>query len=439
MSNSFRLIVLQCVVLCGRAVYAQTSQQMTLGVDELFRLVDANSVSIKASQTETEAAREAVKAAKAQRLPDIGASLSFSYLGDGHLWDRDFSDGQSISMPHFGNNFSLQASQVVYSGGALSSAIDIAETGEKMAQARHELDRQDMRFLMLGNLLNLYKLDNQARVLRENIALTEMVIKNMTVRHSEGTVLHNDITRYELQKKTLELHLTKVQDAAEVINRNLTTTLHLSCEMRIVADTTLSERILMSPSEDEWQQTAVGNSLALRLSDLSVEMSQSKLRLERAAMLPKVAIVAEEHLDGPITIEVPTLDNNFNYWFVGVGVKYDISSLFKNNKKVRQARAMVRRAKEEHILATEQVSNAVHAALADYRTALSELTTQRKNSELADSNYSITSNRYANGLALLTDMLDAANTKLDAEMALVNARISTVYAYYKMKYITHTL
>ena len=53
--------------------------------------------------------------------------------------------------------------------------------------------------------------------------------------------------------------------------------------------------------------------------------------------LPKIALVAGEHLDGPITIEVPVLDNNFNYWYVGVGIKYNLSSLFKNNKKVRQA------------------------------------------------------------------------------------------------------
>ena len=59
--------------------------------------------------------------------------------------------------------------------------------------------------------------------------------------------------------------------------------------------------------------------------------------------------------------------------------------------------------------------------------------------ELADENYSVVMNRYANDLALLTDMLDASNTKLSAEMALVNARIQMLYNYYKLKYLTHTL
>lgn len=57
----------------------------------------------------------------------------------------------------------------------------------------------------------------------------------------------------------------------------------------------------------------------------------------------------------------------------------------------------------------------------------------------ADENYAVVSNRYANDLALLTDMLDAGNTKLEADLALVEARINLIYDYYRMKYVTHTL
>lgn len=136
---------------------------------------------------------------------------------------------------------------------------------------------------------------------------------------------------------------------------------------------------------------------------------------------------------------MPVLDNNFNYWFVGVGVKYNISSLFKSNKKVKQARLQTRRAMEEQTLAHEQVENAVQAAYTDYLTSFTELQTQTKKTELANQNYKVTDNRYRNDLALLTDMLDASNTKLDAELGLVNARIDVIYNYYKMKYLTHTL
>ena len=64
---------------------------------------------------------------------------------------------------------------------------------------------------------------------------------------------------------------------------------------------------------------------------------------------------------------------------------------------------------------------------------------QQKSVELAVQNYRVIQNRYENGLALITDMVDAANVKLDAELALVSARINVIYNYYQLKYISNTL
>jgi outer membrane protein TolC len=47
--------------------------------------------------------------------------------------------------------------------------------------------------------------------------------------------------------------------------------------------------------------------------------------------------------------------------------------------------------------------------------------------------------RYLNQLAIITDMIDASNMKLSAELQEVNARIGIIYAYHKMKYTAGTL
>ena len=43
--------------------------------------------------------------------------------------------------------------------------------------------------------------------------------------------------------------------------------------------------------------------------------------------------------------------------------------------------------------------------------------------------------RYLSQLALVTDMVDASNLKLNAKLSEVDARINIVYAYYRMKYV----
>ena len=408
-------------------------------MEEMFRLADENSQSIQVYKTGKEAAEVALKTAKAQRLPDINASLSASYLGNGKLWDRDFSNPMTIDMPHFGNNFSLEAQQVIYAGGAINSGIELAELGRQSAELDWQKNRQEVRFLLTGYYLDLYKLYNQIQVLEKNLELTRQVITNMRARREQGTVLQNDITRYELQEETLKLQLAKVKDACKIINHRLVTTLHLPENTEIQPDTTLLEEQIRTLSEKEWQSLAEQSNIDLQQTQVSIRINEQKVKLERSEHLPKIALVAAEHLDGPITIEVPVLDNNFNYWYIGIGIKYNFSALFKNNHKLKQAKLNVKRAQETHLLMQEQIENTVQASFVDFLTAFTDLKTQQKSVELADQNYDVTSNRYQNDLALLTDMLDASNTKLSADLSLVNARINVIYNYYKMKYVTHTL
>ena len=422
--------------LCSLGLYAQSQ---LMGIDELLRLADAQSKSIQTYRTGTEAAGEALKAAKAQRLPDVNVSLSASYLGNGKIWDRDFGNAMTVDMPHFGNNFAIEAQQVIYAGGAISSGIRQAELGKQLAELDLQKDIQKVRFLLLGHYLNLYKLDNHIKVLQDNIRLTDEVIANMKAKREQGTVLKNDITRYELQKEQLNLQLTRARDARTTANFQLVTTLHLPEGTEIKPDTAMLEQKIQTLTENEWQDMARANNILLKQTQTAIQLNEQKVKQERAERLPHISIVAADHLDGPVTIEVPALDNNFNYWYIGVGIKYNLSSLFKNNNRLRQARLNVRQAQENHQLAQEKIKNDVQEGYVNFMTSFTDLRTQEKSVKLADENYSVTDNRYKNEMALLTDMIDASNMKLSADLGLVNARINILYNYYKMKYITHTL
>lgn len=437
MSKKERLIGLLCATaLCSQGLYAQSQ---LMGIDELLRLADAQSKSIQTYRTGTEAAGEALKAAKAQRLPDVNVSLSASYLGNGKIWDRDFGNAMTVDMPHFGNNFAIEAQQVIYAGGAISSGIRQAELGKQLAELDLQKDIQKVRFLLLGHYLNLYKLDNHIKVLQDNIRLTDEVIANMKAKREQGTVLKNDITRYELQKEQLNLQLTRARDARTTANFQLVTTLHLPEGTEIKPDTAMLEQKIQTLTENEWQDMARANNILLKQTQTAIRLNEQKVKQERAERLPHISIVAADHLDGPVTIEVPALDNNFNYWYIGVGIKYNLSSLFKNNNRLRQARLNVRQAQENHQLAQEKIKNDVQEGYVNFMTSFTDLRTQEKSVKLADENYSVTDNRCKNDMALLTDMIDASNMKLSADLGLVNARINILYNYYKMKYITHTL
>ena len=133
------------------------------------------------------------------------------------------------------------------------------------------------------------------------------------------------------------------------------------------------------------------------------------------------------------------MDKNFNYWYAGVGVKYNLSSLYKSNKSVKRSKLETRRAMQQYEDIKEQTDLAVRADYIRYAEAHEQLHVQMKNVELARQNYAVVYNRYKNGVALIADMLDASVAKLSAEQQLVNACVNIIFHYYKLLYISGTL
>lgn len=439
MSKFSLFIMALCTPLCSMGTYAQEEVRQVISIDEMFSLADQNSKSLRPYATRIDEAREGVRVARNARLPEIDASLSFSYLGDGRMMDRDFSNGFNAPMPHYGNNFAIEASQAIYTGGAISNGIAIARLQEENANLSLESNRNKVRFLLVGYYLDLFKQQNMLQVYEKNIEQTRQVLKDLHVKESEGIILKNDITRYELLLSNLQLTHTQIQNTITILNNNLTTTLGLPSAIRVSPDTTILSRVLPVESTESWSTTACVNSPTLKQMSLAMQITQHQDRIIRSERIPKIALFAGNRFDGPIIIEVPPINKNFNYWYVGVGVKYNFASLYKTNKSVSRSKYSVQRVREQYEDAKEQTELAVKADHVKYLESYVELNTQQKSVELALQNYAVVSNRYKNDMALITDMLDASNAKLAAELQLVNAQINIVFNYYKLLYISGTL
>ena len=405
------------------------------GLAQLYDLAESHNLTLGRLRSALQEAESGITVARADRLPDISGGVAVSYLGNARLWNRHFGESTGAPMPHYGNNFLLRAQQVVYSGGAISGNIRLAEQQSEMAALSVEEGRHRVHFLLTGMYLQLHSLHNREAVYATNAALAEQQIELMKRRRDQGVSLRNDVTRYELQLQQMRLAESTMQDQQLIVRHQLTLAVGSDCtELPLLPRDAFDENAVARTAEADWQSIATTAHVGLRKSALAVDMSHTRERLERAALRPKVALFAEDHLDGPITIEVPPINKNLNYWYVGIGISYDFSALYKSNRRVRRARLGTEVARSDLAEAREQVDNAVHEAYINLLTAQRELTTRQKSVQLATENYDVVSRRYENGMALVTDLTDAANMKLDAELALENARINLVYCLYHLKY-----
>lgn len=435
--NNHRLLAgVLTAALCSGVVCADVQNQRIISLEELFEIAESNSLQLRPSFTAEEEARQEISVAKNNLLPEIEANLSLSYLGDGFITNRNFSGYQKASIPHFGNGFGVNITQPVYTGGAISSGIKIAELKSTAARYTSELQRDNIRFRLVGFYLDIYKCHNLRIVIESNISQAEKVLEEMRARYNQGTALKNDITRYELLLSNLKLQLIKIDNTLAILNNNLITTAGLPEETIILPDTTILLKSLPQEEEKWWQSQASLNSPALKLAKSGVEISRKAEDLARSERLPKIGINAAWTIDGPILVEVPPINRNLSYWYLGLGVSYNLSSLYKSNRSIAKSKTATKLANEKLDAAKENISMEIKGEFVRYLEAYEELKTQIKSVELADRNYQTTSTRYSADMALITDMLDAANSKLDAEQQLVNARINIIYYYYKLLFIS---
>ena len=212
----------------GTAASLPISKKENMTISQLFQKVEDNSKTLRTSSSGVEAAHLGIEAAKSKKLPDLDASLSFSYIGNALITDRDFSNVHGLKSPHFGNNFAFQAQQVVYAGGAINAGIKLAELGKQQAEVGVKLTRQQIRFIALGQYLDLYKIDNRIKVYEKNIELTRQLIDDIKEKQTQGMALKNDITRYELQMESLKLGLTALRNNRSILNHQLCNTLGMN-------------------------------------------------------------------------------------------------------------------------------------------------------------------------------------------------------------------
>lgn len=410
-----------------------TSDTLRLTLTDVFTRIENENQTMSMLRTAQEAAEEGIKSAKNARYPEINAELNVSYIGDCFLTDRNFSNYTKAPSPHFGNGFTLEAQQVVYAGGAVNAAVKMAEHEGHMSEAVISKSRQGLRLMAAGEYLDLFRTDNRIKVYKENIALTTKLIEEINARREQGLALAADVTRYELRLEMLKLDLVRLQNTREIMNYRLVNSLGLP-EGTVISSILGDDEDMRDRSRQNWQEIAADASPEMKVSGIKADMALTRQKLVRSERLPKIAVVAYENFNGPITFEIPPIDKNLNIWYVGLGFRYNFSSLYKSGHKLKQAAIEVRQAEQARNVTEENLRNDVQKAYADYMQSYVELETREKSLQLADENYERIHDRYMEQLVLVTDMLDAFNMKLDAELGVSAANAEIQYRLCCLRY-----
>ncbi|HAP95818.1 TolC family protein [Epilithonimonas hominis] len=423
------IIAVLVTIISINTAFAQTERKIS--VEELFALTKENHPNLAVSKADITIAKQKVEVAKNAQLPSINAGVQAYYLGDVNIIDKDFSNSTRVDMPHFGNTFSVDASQLIWKGGLVQNSIKAQSLQEELTELNYQANEQSIKLLVLGYYLDLYKLINQKKVYQQNIQLAEQRLDNINKYYNQGMVTRNDVIRGELQLSNLNLALQVIENNRQILNKQLTTALGLADTTEILPDDTLLENMPNVTFLENYRQD-VQNHPTVLMTQKAINIYEISEKITKAERLPSLSAFAGNRLARPITTSTPPLDMYTNGWSAGLSLNFNIDALYKTPKKIKQVKFEKDKAIAQANEARQMIDISVNAAYIKYNEALTQNNTLGTNKNLADENYRIMNSKYNNQLAILLDLIDASNQKLDAELQFANSEINIIYAYYKL-------
>lgn len=416
--------------------FSQEIKQMT--ANEVAELALQNHYQLKVSVQNINIAKQQTDITKLQKLPSITASTTQFYLGNVVAIDKDFSNSTTIPMPHYGSTYGVQATQLIFKGGLVNKSIELAGLREQLSELDLEKNKQDVKFLVISNYLDVYKIINQQSVFDNNKKLAQQRLKNINDFYKQGMVTRNEVIRGELAIKNLDQSILTLANNRKILNYNLNVGLGLPADTEIIPVENLGNKE-SGIGMDYYLNLAHDSNPQLKSAQTNIGVADKNIEIIKTDRMPTLSGFGGYTVQRPITNRNPVVDMYANGWQTGISLSYNIDNLYKTKEKVKLGELQKTQANDALILTQQNIDMNVNASYVKYQEAIQQADILNDAKRLADENYKITEAKYLNQLAVQAEMIDAQNQKLQSELDFANAEINVLYQYYNLLKSTGTL
>ncbi|MEJ0103213.1 MAG: TolC family protein [Bacteroidota bacterium] len=421
-------------------INVQAQEKKIISLNDAIDLSIKNSHQLKSDQAKIEEATAAVKEATEKRLPNASISGSYLRLNSANFDLKTKSDNNNGGTPSETPTVNqaayglLNITLPIYSGGRIKYGI---ESSRYLAEAV-KLDADGNRDEVVQNTIeafaNLFKAKTAVRLVKENLAQSEQRVKDFSNMEKNGLLARNDLLKAQLQSSNFELSLLDAENNWQLANVNMNLMLGLPDSTELVLDTTGIEKKNDTRTLEDFVQAARNNRKDISALTLRKKAAETDVKVTKADLYPSLQLSG-----GYIAADIPNVFSVTNAVNAGIGLSYNIGSLWKTKAKVQQADARVKQYTESALMLDDNIRlevNKSYLTLLSYRKKIEVYTSAVAQ---AEENYRIVKNKFDNSLATTTDLLEADVAQLQARLSYTLARADAFVSYNKLLQVTGTL
>ncbi|HOF19997.1 MAG TPA: TolC family protein [Bacteroidales bacterium] len=330
-------------------------------------------------------------------------------------------------------NVGVSLSQQVLNLG-LFNVLEIAKTAEKMAALGVEADEEEVISQTVNLFYAVQSTEYAVTQMDRSVELVNRMLETMEENHRNGLVRKVDVDRLKVNLVNLTTQRVAVKNAAEV-QKNLLK-LQMGFDVGNPIDIQAIDLALFEEKvKDNYESPfSLKNQTSFLL--LMEKMDMVKLQKKSAVYeyMPTLSLMFNYQYNG---VSDEFFRGETNYWYpgsvVGLSLRIPVFSGFSRRYKISQNSMELQKAREDAELLGQSLNMAFMNArikLADMRNTIN---LQRDNQSLAEEVFRVTENNFMLGLSSMSDILNAAQSLVQAQLSYAGALNDYMKAWVDLK------
>lgn len=424
------------MLLMTMLVTLQAQDKLKLSVDQAVQTGIENSKSLKISGSKVKAAFARLNEVDANKYAWLKFTGSYTRLSPLDPFTITVPGmGSFVLAPSILDNYSakLSLTQPLFTGNKISAGSESAEHLAKATTADFSKDKQDLILNIKNAYWTLYKASELKKSLDENVQSVEGHLKDAKNLAEQGLLTRNDVLKIEVQLSDIRYKLADAKNGIRVATIALNNLLGIALGTEIEIDSKPEFSDAKFSNLDQLLSTSYENRSELAAAEARIHASEAGVTSAKSGWYPQVSLMGNYTYAQPNQRIQPTHNKFDGTWDLSVGVSMDLWNWNTTSHQTEQAEAQLLQAQEAKGMAKDGITlevtqNYLNIGLAKEKISISELAKQQ-----AEENYRITGEKFKQGLALSTDLVDAEVAYLTAKTNYTTAVVDYEIALAKIQ------
>ena len=414
------------------------AQKRPLSLEEAVAAGLEASPGLHASRMKVESTAAKSREIEAGRLPSLKFGGGYTRLSEVPPFEviLPISPNPIVVSQNYFNNFNLRlgVQQPLFTGFRLQAGAELARMLEKSAGQDLEKDRAEFIFAVKNAYWGLARAREFEKVIAENIRQVGEHLKDVRAFFDQGLLTKNEVLRAELELSNAEIMRIDARNAAEVALTSLDSLIGLPLDTDVDLTTSAESQASRLPAgEDPSIKTALADRPELKSAEFRIRASELGVKTARAGFYPQVFLSGNFYYLRPNPRFMPARDKFNGTWDLGISVSFDIWNWGQTKSQTKQAKAQLAQARDARKLLEDQAVLEVTQSKLSLARANEKVRVAGQAVGQAEENLRVTRERFKQGVALNSEVLDADVALLQARMNRTQAAIDLVLAQARLE------